>query len=181
MMEEIYIKKICEGNSDAFKYIIDNYKNMAFSIASSILKNQYEAEEVVQCAFIKAYKNIKSFRNNSKFSTWFYRIVVNESFLYLKKKKKHLNITYEELDTEVLDEDQFNLIIQEEQDILIKEGLKRLNSSESLALRLFYLDEQNIKNITEITGWSESNVKTLLHRGRKNMLSIINHLMKSKF
>ncbi|MFD2595142.1 RNA polymerase sigma factor [Sphingobacterium griseoflavum] len=180
-MEEIYIKKICEGNADAFKYIITTYKDMAFSIASSILKDQFSAEEVVQCAFIKAYKNIKTFKHNSKFSTWFYRIVVNEAFMYLKKKKKYINITYEELDTEVLDEDQFNAIKQEEQNLLIQEGLNRLNANESLALRLFYLDEQHIKEIVVITGWSESNVKTLLHRGRKNMLAILGHLMKTNF
>jgi len=179
-MEEIYIKKICEGDTVAFRYIISTYKDMAFSVASSIVKDNYAAEEVVQIAFIKAYKNIKSFRKGSKFSTWFYRIVVNESFMYFKKKKKEIITCYDELNKEVMDETHFNLIRQEEQEILVREGLERLNSNESLALRLFYLDEQNIKTITEITGWSESNVKILLHRGRKNMLSIISQLMKSK-
>ncbi len=179
-MEEIYIKRICEGDTVAFKYIINTYKDMAFSIASSVVKDQYDAEEVVQKSFIKAYKSIKSFKQNSKFSTWFYRIVVNESLMYLKRKKKEFITCYDELNTEVIDEAHFNLIRQKEQEILVREGLKRLNSNESLALRLFYLDEQNIKTITEITGWSESNVKTLLHRGRKNMLRIISQLMKSK-
>ncbi|MFD1770420.1 RNA polymerase sigma factor [Sphingobacterium suaedae] len=181
MLEEIYIKKICAGDTGAFNYIIHTYKDMAFSIASSIVKDQQDAEDVVQDAFIKAYKNIKSFKQDSKFSTWFYRIVVNESFLHLKKKKKEIIFCNEELNTEVMDEDHFNVIKQEEQDALIKEGLKRLNPNESLALRLFYLDEQNIKTITEITGWSEANTKVLLHRGRKNMLRMMNLLTKSKF
>ncbi|MGJ1203835.1 RNA polymerase sigma factor [Sphingobacterium lactis] len=179
-MEEIYTKKICEGDTVAFRYIISTYKDMAFSVASSIIKDNYAAEEVVQIAFIKAYKNIKSFRKGSKFSTWFYRIVVNESFMYIKKKKREIIQWEEELDVDLLDEDHFNSAEREEQNFLITEGLKRLNPNESLTLRLFYLDEQNIRTVADITGWSESNVKIHLYRGRKNMLNIISKLMKSR-
>lgn len=100
--------------------------------------------------------------------------------MYIKKKKREIIQWEEELDVDLLDEDHFNSAEREEQNFLITEGLKRLNPNESLTLRLFYLDEQNIRTVADITGWSESNVKIHLYRGRKNMLNIISKLMKSR-
>ncbi len=86
-MDEIYIKKVCDGDKDSFRYFVKQYKDMAFSIAISIVKDEFLAQEVSQDAFIKAYKALSSFNHKSKFSTWFYRIVVNEAFMNLKKRK----------------------------------------------------------------------------------------------
>ena len=179
-MEETYIRKVCQGDADSFRYILESYKDMAFSLASSIVKDQFAAEEVVQVAFIKAYNNLKSFNGKSKFSTWFYRIVVNESFAYLKARKREIIDFTMELDDDIADESDLLALKNEHQDFLINEGLKRLPPNESLALRLFYLQEENIKSVCEITGWSASNAKVILHRGRKNMFAILTHLLKSE-
>ncbi len=60
----------------------------------------------------------------------------------------------------------------------INEALKMLSDRESVVLRLFYLEEESIKDVCEITGWSESNTKVILHRARKSMLSALNKLKK---
>jgi RNA polymerase sigma-70 factor (ECF subfamily) len=83
-MDEIYIRKILEGNSEEFRYIIDKYKDMAYSIAMSVVKDEFLAEEIIQTSFVKAFEGLDSFKGNSKFSTWFYRIVTNESFKIAK-------------------------------------------------------------------------------------------------
>ncbi len=179
-MDDIYIRKVREGDTEAFRYFLKNYKGMAFSLAISVVKDEYEAEEVVQDAFIKAFNGLKSFSGKSKFSTWFYRIVLNEAFGHLRKIKKEPVSFNSDHPYDVADESVLESLQEDEQTHLINEALKKLPPKESLVLRLFYLEEESIKEVCEITGWSESNAKVTLHRARKSMLIVLNRLMKSE-
>ena len=86
-MESEQIQKVLNGDTQAFRYFIDKYRNMAFSLAVSIVKNDFVAEEVTQDAFLKAYKSLGTFEKRSKFSTWLYKIVTNEGLKRLRKKE----------------------------------------------------------------------------------------------
>ena len=153
---------------------------MGYTIALSVVKDAFTAQEVVQDAFIKVYKNLSSFSNRSSFSTWFYRIVVNEALLRLKKNNTEWISFVDDLGDEVIDETSLTHLKDEEQTQLINEALQQLAPKESLVIRLFYLQEESIKSVCEITGWTESNTKVLLHRGRKNLFIILNEYMKKK-
>src|SRR5665647_2348730 len=87
-MENLYLQKVLEGDISKFSYFIEKYKDMAFSIAFRIINNKEDAEEIVQDSFLRAFKSLKKFRFDSKFSTWFYRIVVNNSLSKLKREKQ---------------------------------------------------------------------------------------------
>lgn len=177
-MDDFYAKKVCQGDTDAFRYFLKKYKDMAFSLAVSILKDEYIAEEVAQDAFVKAFNGMKSFNGTSTFRTWFYRIVLNEAFQRRKKQKKDLLEFQPNYNEEIEDESILLALDKDEQIYNINEALKMLPDRESVALRLFYLEEENIKDVCEITGWSESNTKVILHRARKSMLFALNKLMK---
>lgn len=69
---------------------------------------------------------------------------------------------------------------EEERQYFINETLKCLSANESLVLRLFYLNENHIDEICEMTGWAESKVKVLLHRARKNMEILLRKLLKGE-
>ncbi len=89
-MDDLYIKKVLDGQTEEFRYFIKQYKDLAFSVAFSVVKNEFTAAEVVQESFVKAYENLKSFKGESKFSTWLYRIVINESFKIIWKEKRNI-------------------------------------------------------------------------------------------
>ena len=180
-MDEIYIRKVCEGDAEAFRYFLREYKDMAFTVAVSIVKDEFLAQEIVQDAFVKAFKGLKSFNKKSTFRTWFYRIVINEAFMCLKKLKKEIVEFGDDNKNYVADESALLSLREEEQAYLINEALKKLPAKESLALRLFYLQEESIKEVCEVTGWSEANTKVILHRARKNMFIAFNQIMKSEF
>ncbi|MES2005411.1 MAG: RNA polymerase sigma factor [Bacteroidota bacterium] len=179
-MDDLYIKKVCSGDRDAFRYFVKKYKDMAFSVALSVVKDEFVAQEIVQDAFVKAYRNLGSFSNKSRFSTWFYRIVTNEALMRLKKVKKELISFTEEYPAEIADESFLLEIAKEERAYLVNEALQRLSPKESLVLRLFYLEEENIKEVCEITGWTEANTKVLLHRARKSLFTVLTQLMKTQ-
>jgi len=173
-MDDIYIQKILNGDTEAFRFIIRNYKDMAYSLAMSIVKDEFTAQEVLQTSFVKTFSNLATFKGKSKFTTWLYRIVINEAFKVLKKKGNS-NIIYGELSANAAYEiDDLTLQIDEdEKRYYINEALKKLSPKESLALRLFYLEENSIEEIIEITGWTCSNIKVILHRARTNMRQIL--------
>jgi RNA polymerase sigma factor (sigma-70 family) len=178
-MDEICIQRILGGDSGAFRQIITEYKDMAYSIAMSVIKDEFLAEEIIQNSFIIAYEKLATFKGDSKFSTWFYRIVINESFKLTKKHKTEF-VDFVETMPEISDE--INIAILnlklDDQKYFINEALKKLSSKEGLILRLFYLDENSIEEISDITGWSSSNIKVILHRARTNLKFILTKIYK---
>ncbi len=166
-MDNIYIDKVLSGDVDAFRYFVKTYKDMGFNLAVSIIKDEQYAEEIVQDAFMKAFKGLKSFKRTAKFKSWFYRIVVNEAFQRLRSNKKAPQLSYLEDSNEKLLE-YLTEDVHGERTEKIRSVLKMLPPKEGLVLNLFYLEETSIKDISKITGWTRSNTKVILHRARKH-------------
>ena len=177
--DDQHIRKVLDGDETAFRYFITTYKDMAFTVAISVVKEETIAQEVVQDAFLKAFTSLRSFKKEALFSTWFYRIVVNEGLMRLKKMKREIITFGADYNNDAPDENAFFSLEESEQRQLINEALAKLSPNESLVLRLFYLQEENIKTVCAITGMSGSNVKVLLHRARKNMFRVISQLKKT--
>jgi RNA polymerase sigma factor (sigma-70 family) len=177
-MDEIYIPKVLNGDANAFRFLIRKYKDIGYSLAMSVVKDEFAAQDVLQASFVIAFSKLSTFKGKSKFCTWLYRIIINEAFKALKKQKKDI-VSYQESPVNhSVDIDETGLKIEgDDQRYYINEALKLLSPNESLALRLFYLGENSIEEITEITGWSNSNVKVILHRARINM----RHMLESRF
>jgi RNA polymerase sigma-70 factor (ECF subfamily) len=173
-MDSAYIQRVLSGSTDDFRYIIRKYKDLAFSVAVSVVKNEFDAEEVVQEAFIKAFQNLASFRGKSDFKTWFYRILVNEAFKRIRKTKPEMILIESENVPDPADiSDSFRGLNEEEQKLLVSESLQRIPPKECLILRLFYFEGSSLIEISNITGWSEGNVKVMLHRARKHLLNVV--------
>ena len=178
-MDEICINRILNGDPEAFRQLIAKYKDMAYSIAMSVVKDEFYAEEIIQGSFLIAYSKLATFKGASKFSTWFYRIVTNESFKLAKRHKAEF-VYYMDAPPEISDEIDNAILKLEEDDqkYFINEALKILSAKESLTLRLFYLEENSIEEISGITGWSSSNIKVVLHRARFNLRYILSEIYK---
>ena len=181
-MDSVYIQRVLNGNTDDFRYFIRKYKDLAFSVAVSVVKSEFEAEDVVQEAFIKAFKNLSSLKGKSNFKPWFYRILINEAFMRLHKNKNERVLPATENLSDVEDiADTFRGMNAEEQILLVTESLKKLPAKESLTLQLFYLEGNNIDEITSQTGWSVANVKVILFRARKHLLDVVSTMMGEEF
>lgn len=177
-MDDLYIRKVLDGQTEEFRYFIHQYKDLAFSVAFSVVKNEFSAADVVQESFLRAFQSLKTFRGDSKFSTWLCRIVINESFKVAGKEKLKQPDTSKSKDFEIAEAPAvFDMIKENEQKYYVNECLNRLPANESLVLRLYYLAENSVKEICEMTGWSESNVKVLMHRARKNMQEMLEKML----
>jgi RNA polymerase sigma factor (sigma-70 family) len=165
------IRRVLHGEVDAFRYFIDAYKDMAYTLAMGVIQDESIAEDVVQTAFINAFKNLKQFKMKSKFSTWFYTIVVNEARIQLRKNKNNIrSLEIENIhETELFEENPALLNLHSaDQKRIVNNALSKLSSSENLLMRLFYQNENSIEEIQKITGFTVSKIKTGLHRARQN-------------
>lgn len=181
---ELIIAKVKQGDMAAFNVLIDEYKAMAFTLALKLMKNREDAEEVAQDAFLKAYRSIHQFEGKSKFSTWLYTIVYNTALTRLRKKQlptSDLGLYQEESLSNYSESDkEWRKLQKSERSSYIKQALEMLSSEDQVAITLFYLNENSLQEICEITGWELSNVKVRLHRSRKRLLKALEQLLDTE-
>ncbi len=176
------IEDIRAGNNAAYAMLLDKYKNMVFTLAFNILLNKEDAEELAQDTFVKAFNGLHSFKGESLFSTWLYRIVINTSLNKKKLKKLKLSVGDEEMVAEEYNDMNSLLKQQERSDRkkFIQSAMRQLKDDECLCITLFYLNELALDEIHKLTGISIANIKVLLHRGRKNLYRQLNILLKAE-
>ena len=86
--DEEIILECLSGNTDSYKYLVEKYQFRIINTCYKYTKNIVDAEDVAQEVFLKAYQNISTFKSNSKFYSWLYRIAVNTSLNYINSKEK---------------------------------------------------------------------------------------------
>lgn len=174
MNDQHYIQKVIEGDTESFRYLVDKYKDKAFSVAFSVLRNSTFTEDVVQDSFIKAFTKINTFRGDAAFSTWLMRIVVNESIKVLRRKKieieSHNELVYVD---EMNVNNSVDLLKDEEQRVFIDSTLAQMPYREALVLQLYYLDELSLKEMEDIVEIKSDHLKVILHRARKRFYNIL--------
>ncbi|MCF0061036.1 sigma-70 family RNA polymerase sigma factor [Dyadobacter chenwenxiniae] len=168
--DQIHIDNVKKGELTSFTFLVDKYKNMAYTIAVKILGNAEDAEDAAQESFVKAYLQINAFQGNSKFSTWLYTIVYRTSVSKLQKNK----LQFSSLNDELTDHYEYDHATPEidhlqvaEREKFVKEAIEKLPKIESLLITLYYMNENSIDEIEEITGLSAANIKVKLFRARK--------------
>ena len=174
--EEILISAIKNGNSKAYAQLVERYKDLVFSLAIRMLKNREEAEEVSQDAFIKVFRSLESFKGDSKFSTWIYRVTYNACLDRIKKNKKYQNdVAIDEFTFNKLDDidNALDQMIVEERNLLIKKSINKLQENDAALLTLFYFEELSLIEISEIINIEVNTVKVQLYRARKKLAVIL--------
>ena len=168
MKERLYVEKVLSGNTSAFAYFVNNYQGMAINIAYRICENMQDAEDVVQESFVKAYKNLHTFRLESKFSTWFYRIVFNTAVTHTNAKMWVIDDEVENVAVDISSDLDTGIQIEmNETSEIVSHVLSKMPNAYGLILNLFYLEDNSVKEVAEITGLNNSNVKVVLFRARK--------------
>lgn len=174
--DRYYIERINKGDTECFACLVDKYSRQVFTLIVKIVWCREDAEELTQDTFIKVFRSLPSFKGDSAFSTWLYRIAYNTAISQVRKKK------YEFLS---MDEEDWNRVSEEtataalgnadneEQQALLDQALAQLPPNERGLIHLFYFEEKTVEEIASISGLSESNVKTKLHRIRKKLYVLL--------
>ena len=169
------IESVKRGNQSDYAIIIDRYKNKAFSLVKRMLKNEMDAEEVLQDCFVKVYDSLNTFRQESKFSTWFYRIVYNTTLTKLSNTKRKIESKMSSVDEHFDLESDYDFKTSEKKDMaqFIKDMIEKLPENYSLVLTLHYFNDLSCEEISETLNTSVSNVKVMLHRSRNALRDLL--------
>jgi RNA polymerase sigma factor (sigma-70 family) len=181
--DSYYISSILAGNISDFSILVDKYKDMVYTLAYRIVGNREDAEELAQDVFVKVYRSLKDFRGKSRFSTWLYSITYNTSISKVRKKQlesisinNHDFTSYDIIDDEYEEYYNFDKVPVE----LLKQALDELNPVDKSILTLYYQDDNPVKEISKVTGLTDSNVKVRLHRSRQKLFQKLQVLFKEE-
>jgi len=167
--EEHIIQRVLNGEDDAYAHLINQHKEMIMALCSKMVQSPIDAEELAQDTFIKAYRQLRSFKGKSKFSTWLYRIAYFTCINHLRKNKQKSVEINEWNHPATGNNDTMDSLTSSDQKLFIQLALNQLKPQERALITLFYLEEQSIAEIAQITGLSKSNTKVKIHRSRKKL------------
>ena len=142
---------------------IKNIENGMYRLSYSILKNETDAQDAVQEAIYKSYKNINTLKDKRKFKSWIYKIVTNTSFEILKNNKNHLDID-NDIQAEKIDIDT---------NLTLWNAVQGLKQPYRTIITLFYYEDMSIKEISKITGTNTDTIKKQLSRGREKIKEVM--------
>ena len=169
------IEKVLAGDVEAFSGIIEKYKDKTFNYVYSQVKDYDEALDITQEIFIMTIEALRSFRRESKFSTWFYSIMVNYCKNYRKKNSRYNLVSInssrgeDEYDMQLPDERENpeNEVIMNDSLRIVKDEIGKLPDDYREILLLRDIEGLSYNEIAEILKISLSNVKVRIHRGRE--------------
>lgn len=134
-----------------------------------------DADDLTQTVFIKVWKGIESFRQDSKLYTWVYKIATNECLSFLAKKKKRFFIPIHDVSNELSEKiDSGKYISGDDIQILLQKAILKLPEKQRLVFNMKYFDEMKFDEISEITGTSTGALKANYHHAVKKIEEFIN-------
>jgi RNA polymerase sigma-70 factor (ECF subfamily) len=165
------VQAILAGDKNLFAEIVDQHKNLVYSILLRMTDDHDEANDLAQEVFIKVFSQLKQFKGKSKLSTWIYKITYFHGLSYLRKRKRwfaDLNSVDVQSDSNSDEE-----IALDELKGHVSECIRNLKPLERAAITLFYLEEMHVKEVAEIMNITESYVKVTVHRAKKSLKEMV--------
>ena len=176
------IDKIKSGDMTSFELLVNRHKDFAFSIAYRVVLNEEDAEEVAHDAFIKALNSLDKFKGESKFTTWFYRVVLNMAISRQRKKR----IRTEDIQDnpggvmEYTRLDEYHGMNESDRTEFLNQAMFRLNEEERSLLSLYYFQELSMEEVEEISGIDKNNLKVKIFRARKKLAGVLSRLLPNE-
>ena len=187
--DEELVRIVVDGDVDCFEELITRYQPRVFGMARKYFRNESDAEDVVQTIFTKTFQKLSSYKGTAPFEHWFMRLSLNACYDALRRKRNRPDQTISDMlfDDESWQDRLSNIpdasdrVGLEEARELVYTVLGQISDRARIVLTLQELEGRSIREISEITGWSESLVKVQAFRARKEMrASVERFLMKEK-
>jgi len=173
------------GDESAYERLVRELGGRMLAVARRFVRQDDEAEDIVQEAFIQAFKNIDRFEGGSKLSTWLHRITVNAALMRLRKKSRRKEVAIEDLLPSFLDDGHRaeigepwtergeDVAIREETRTLVRESIDRLPDSYRNVLLLRDIEQLDTAETAETLGITVNATKTRLHRARQALRELL--------
>lgn len=178
MTESELIDLLKKKDREAFKEMVETWQDMVFNTAIGFLQSAEDAEDTAQEVFIQVYESVEKFKEESKLSTWIYRITVTKCLDHLRKKKRKkrfafIQSLYGKNEALVVDPpDFFHPGVKtenKENAVALFKAITKLPENQRTAFVLNKIENLSYREIAEIMNSSESAIDSLLQRAKKNL------------
>jgi len=165
MEDEQVVARVLAGEKAWFEVLLRRHNQRLFRVARAIVKNDAEAEDVVQQAWLSAYSHLAQFESAARFSTWLTRIAVNEALGRLQRGARRGEVELEEMESMTSRTPEVEVAGREEARLL-EAAVDELPEPYRLVFMLREVQELSVAETAESLNISEDNVKVRLHRAR---------------
>jgi len=186
--EREWIRRCQKGDPNAFNELFNRYRTQVYQLAYRFSRNYADAEDILQNAFIRAFKYIHRFDTQYPFYPWLRAIVTNESQTYLGKRSKRQHEPLETTDPEernLLDvipdpniESADDKIERKQLGKEIHAAILKLPDQQRICFTLFEIEDMKVREIAETLGCTDGTVKTHLHRARFALRTLLKETIK---
>ena len=182
MDEKELISELGAGGEDAFRELVNTFKDRVFNTSLGMLRNTEDAEDITQEVFIEVFNSISKFRGDSSLSTWIYRITVTKSLDFIRRKnrkKRFAFVTSLFSDKDKIKNDPADFyhpgVEAENRELssVLFNAIEKLPQNQKIAFSLSKLENLSYKEISEIMGVTISSVESLLFRARSNLKTLL--------
>lgn len=176
--EWMLIDQLKQKDETAFRKIVETWQGMVFNTVLGVVQSAEDAEDVAQEVFVQVYESIHSFKGESKFSTWLYRIAITKSMDHLRRKKRKKRFAFVQslfgANNEVVhDPPDFHhpgvKLDNKEKSAVLFKAIEKLPQSQKTAFVLHKIEGVSYQQISEIMNTSVSSIESLLHRAKNNL------------
>lgn len=185
------VQQAREGDGEAFELLVRPHVSQAFRMARRITRNREDAEDAAQQGLMKAFANIRQFHGEAHFSSWLYRIVMNEALMKVRKRRYEAgfvslepNLVEKQCSAQVEGRSETlhpeNLYERSEAGRLLRDGIAGLRSTSRAVIWLLGLQERPTRETAKILSLSESAVKTRYLRARLQLRSLLEPHFKKR-
>lgn len=173
--DDEYISKAKKGDQKAYKQLMEKYQKPLYFHVIKMVKNHEQVEDLVQEAFMKAFKNLESYNTEYAFSTWLYRITTNHTIDFLRKKKLNTTSIHKPIKTksgeiaiEISGQSQTDRdIIKKERKVIIHNAIRDLPEKYRLVIEMRHLEELSYQEISDNLDLPLGTVKAHIFRARE--------------
>ena len=162
------------GDHGAFEVLVRRHKRRVLATASRFVRNDHQLDDLAQEVFVRIFRKLAQFRHDAPFHHWLARITISVCYDFLRKERRvRSQVALDSVDYDLRDARIDRAIDVGRARELLAWAMFQLSAEEQLIVTLCELEERPMKEVAELTGWSESNVKIRAFRARNNLRKIL--------
>jgi RNA polymerase sigma-70 factor (ECF subfamily) len=172
--DEALVAATLAGDDDAFAQLVRRHKGRVFGTASRFARDPHQLDDLCQDIFLRAFRHLGKFRGDAPFEHWLARLTVSACYDFLRKERRvREQVSLDAHEFDFRDASVEAALAAGRARELLDFAMRQLTPDERLILTLAELEERPMREISDLTGWSETNVKVRAFRARQSLKKVL--------
>jgi RNA polymerase sigma-70 factor, ECF subfamily len=180
------VERVRAGDTALFEILMRRHNERIYRTARAVVRNEDEAEDIMQETYVRAYRALSSFKGEARFSTWLTRIAVNEALARRRKGRRLVSVGNVSIDEELMNSRKATTVTPEDDTAreemvgLLRRAIDGLPEESRLVITLRDIQGLSTRETAEALDFSEANVKVRLHRARRELRTVLERRLGSE-